>query len=142
MLIGEWLIGMIRIIAFLMAVMYGGTAAAESPDALHLAQTARRGEPARLNDSGRDAQNSHLTAGVSSDGVAQKPSIAFGSAPNDPNSLSSTSTGAGTRELFFKMMLSVLLVVGLGAAAIYASRRLVGRITNPPGKRIKVVATG
>jgi len=39
------------------------------------------------------------------------------------------------------MMLSVLLVVGLGAAAIYASRKLVGRITNPPGKRIKVVET-
>jgi flagellar biosynthetic protein FliO len=140
MLIGEWLIGMIRIIAFLMAVMYGGTAAAGSPNALSLAQTAPWG-PARLNDSGRDAQDSLSSAGTSPDGVARKPSIAFGGASNDPNSSSSTSTGAGTRELFFKMMLSVLLVVGLGAAAIYASRRLVSRITNPPGKRIKVVET-
>lgn len=132
---------MIRIIAFLMAVMYGGTGAAESLNAPSLAQTAPHGGPARLNDSGRDAQDSHLTAGASSDGVAQKPSIAFGSAPKDPNSSSSTSARAGTRELFFKMMVSVLLVVGLGAAAIYASRRLVSRITNPPGKRIKVVET-
>ncbi len=39
------------------------------------------------------------------------------------------------------MMLSVLLVVGLGAAAIYASKKLMGRIANLPGKRIKVVET-
>jgi len=131
---------MIRIIAFLMAFMYGGTGAAESPNAPSFAQTAPWGL-ARPNDSGRDAQDSHLTAGASSDGVTRNPSIAFGGALNDPNSSSSTSTGAGTRELFFKMMLSVLLVVGLGAAAIYASRKLMGRITNPPGKRIKVVET-
>ena len=131
---------MIRIIAFLMAFMYGGAAAAESPNAPSFAQTALWGL-ARPNDSGRDAQDSHLTAGASADGVARKPSIAFGGASNDPNSLSSTSAGAGTRELFFKMMLSVLLVVGLGAAAIYASRKLMGRIANPPGKRIKVVET-
>ncbi len=123
-----------------MAVMYGGTAAAESPNAPSFAQTAPWGL-ARPNGSGRDAQDSLSRAGTSADGVARKPSIAFGGTPNDPNSSSSKATGAGTRELFFKMMLSVLLVVGLGAAAIYASRKLVGRITNLPGKRIKVVET-
>lgn len=161
---------MIRIIAFLMAVMCGSTGAAESPNAPFFAQTGSA-RPARPNDSGACfggsssttcglsaplpagcppatggtpvplAQDSLSRAGTSADGVTRKPSIAFGGVSNDPNSSSSTSTGAGTRELFFKMMLSVLLVVGLGAAAIYASKKLMGRIANLPGKRIKVVET-
>jgi len=39
------------------------------------------------------------------------------------------------------MILSILLVVGLGAVAIYASKKLAGKITNLPGKKIKVVET-
>ena len=38
-------------------------------------------------------------------------------------------------------MLSVLLVAVLGAAAIYASRKLLPRITNLPGKKIRIVET-
>ena len=45
------------------------------------------------------------------------------------------------RELFFKMMLSVLLVIVLGVAAIYASRKLLPRITNLPGKQIRILET-
>lgn len=45
------------------------------------------------------------------------------------------------RELFFKMMLSVLLVFVLGAAAIYISRKLMPRITNSPGKQIHILET-
>jgi flagellar biosynthetic protein FliO len=47
----------------------------------------------------------------------------------------------GTRELFFKTMLAVLLVAGLGAAAIYASRKLLPRISNVAGREIRIVET-
>jgi flagellar biosynthetic protein FliO len=38
-------------------------------------------------------------------------------------------------------MISVLLVGGLGAAAIYTSRKLLPRITNLPGKKIRIIET-
>lgn len=43
--------------------------------------------------------------------------------------------------MFFKMMASLLIVVALGAAVIYASKKLVGRISNLPGRKIKIVET-
>lgn len=68
------------------------------------------------------------------------PSILSVAEPGDPN-LSALTNSAGTRELFFKMMGSVVLVVVLGAVAIYASKRLAGKIANLPGKKIKIVET-
>lgn len=62
----------------------------------------------------------------------------FASDPNFPNKQGNSS---GNKELFYKMMLSVLLVVALGAAAIYVSRKLLPRITNLPGKEIRIVET-
>ncbi len=44
-------------------------------------------------------------------------------------------------ELFFKMILMVLLVVVLGAAAIYLSKRFLPRFTRLSGKRIQVCET-
>jgi len=52
-----------------------------------------------------------------------------------------TEFPATGRELFFKMMLSVLLVIVLGAAAIYISRKLLPRIINSPGKQIRILET-
>ncbi len=60
---------------------------------------------------------------------------------NDPNFSEESGGGLGTRELFFKMMLSVLLVVVLGAAAIYISKKFLPRISNLPGKKIRVIET-
>jgi hypothetical protein len=60
---------------------------------------------------------------------------------SDPNFSSKQGNSSGNKELFYKMMLSVLLVVALGAAAIYTSRKLLPRITNLPGKEIRVVET-
>ncbi|MHC4109912.1 MAG: FliO/MopB family protein [Planctomycetota bacterium] len=62
----------------------------------------------------------------------------FAGDPNFPNKQGNSS---GNKELFYKMMLSVLLVVALGAAAIYTSRKLLPRITNLPGKEIRIVET-
>jgi flagellar biosynthetic protein FliO len=60
---------------------------------------------------------------------------------SDPNFSNKTGNSAGNQELFFKMMLSVLFVVALGAVAIYISRKLLPRITNLPGKEIHIVET-
>ena len=43
--------------------------------------------------------------------------------------------------LFLKMMLSVVLVVVLGVAALYVSKKVLPRLANAPGKRIRVVET-
>jgi flagellar biosynthetic protein FliO len=71
---------------------------------------------------------------------------AFVALANDPNFVTNSDEDTsdmlgGNQELFFKMMLSVLLVITLGAVAIYASKRLLPRITNLPGKQIRVLET-
>jgi len=76
----------------------------------------------------------------------------FASDPNVPASPAHPKGGArmggaradegfGGRELFFKTMFMVVLVAVLGAAAIYVSKKLLPRITNLPGKEIRVVET-
>ena len=60
---------------------------------------------------------------------------------NDSNFPGSENGNYNNYELFFKMMLSVVLVVALGIAALYISKRLLPKITNPTGKRIKVLET-
>jgi flagellar protein FliO/FliZ len=47
----------------------------------------------------------------------------------------------GRGELFLKMMFSVLLVVLLGAGAVYMSKKVLPRISNLPGKEIRVLET-
>ncbi len=67
---------------------------------------------------------------------------------NDPNFSTNTNrinsglTGSN-QDLFFKMMLSVLLVIALGAAAIYASKKLLPKIAHDwiGGKQIRIVET-
>jgi flagellar biogenesis protein FliO len=54
------------------------------------------------------------------------------------NDLSAPISG---REFFYKMLLSILLVAALGIAAIYVSKKLLPRLTNPPGKQIRVLET-
>jgi len=60
---------------------------------------------------------------------------------NDPNFSLRTASSSGSQELLFKMMLSVLLVVVLGAAAFYLSRKLLPKIANLPGKQIHILET-
>lgn len=60
---------------------------------------------------------------------------------NDPDFSGRTNGSGSSRELFFKMMLSVLFVVALGAAAIYISKRFLPKITNLPGKKIRIAET-
>ncbi len=60
---------------------------------------------------------------------------------NDPNFSEESGSSLGTRELFFKMMFSVLLVVALGVATIYVSKKFLPSITNAPGKVIRIIET-
>jgi flagellar biosynthetic protein FliO len=60
---------------------------------------------------------------------------------NDPNPFTKSTGNLGTGEMFFKMTISVLLVIALGAAAIYISKKFLPRITNVPGKKIRVIET-
>ena len=60
---------------------------------------------------------------------------------NDPNFLTNTNNGAGTRELFFKFMISVLFLVALGAGGIYVSKRFLPKISNFSGKEIRITET-
>ncbi len=60
---------------------------------------------------------------------------------NDSNFSTGTGDKSGTRELFFKMMVSVLFLIALGAAAIYVSRRFLPKITNLSGKEIRIAET-
>jgi len=60
---------------------------------------------------------------------------------NDPNSSLGTNDNLDTGDLYFRMVMMVLLVVCLGAAAMYLSKKLLPRFSNLPGKRIKVIET-
>ena len=44
-------------------------------------------------------------------------------------------------ELFYKMLLSVVLVIALGSAVIYVSKKILPRFSNLPGKQIRVIET-
>jgi flagellar biosynthetic protein FliO len=67
-----------------------------------------------------------------------------GKSVSSSNSLPNLTVGSNdnlnTGGLFFKMMFMVLLVVALGAAVIYISKKLLPRL-NLPGKRIRVSET-
>ena len=52
-----------------------------------------------------------------------------------------TGDKPGIRELFFKMIFSVLFLVVLGAAAIYVSKRFGAKITKLTGKEICIAET-
>ncbi len=60
---------------------------------------------------------------------------------SEPGSSGQQAVVPGGREFFYKMLASVLLVIALGVGAIYVSRKLLPRITNLPGKQIRVVET-
>ncbi len=59
-------------------------------------------------------------------------------APKTENELSSPLSGY---EFFYKMLLSISLVIVLGVAAIYVSKKLLPRFTNLQGKQIRVIET-
>lgn len=78
------------------------------------------------------------TDGTELENSESKSNSLFG---NDPNFVTNTNSGSGTRELFFRFMVSVLFLVALGAGGIYISKRFLPKITNLSGKEIRIVET-
>ncbi len=60
---------------------------------------------------------------------------------NDPRLSASGGHGLGNGELFFRMMLSVGLIIGLGITALYLSKRVLPKVTHSPGKEIHILET-
>ncbi len=48
---------------------------------------------------------------------------------------------SSSREFFYKMLLSILAVAGLGIGVVYVSKKLLPKISNLPGKQIRVIET-
>ena len=70
------------------------------------------------------------------------PATPAGSAlTRDSNLTLGTDQQFDTSGMFWRMMLAVLLVLALGIAAFYASRKLGGRIINLPSRQIRLVET-
>lgn len=59
----------------------------------------------------------------------------------DPNFAGKNPAGSGAGELFFKMIVLVLVVVGLWVGASYASKRFGTRITKLSGREIRIIET-
>lgn len=60
---------------------------------------------------------------------------------SDPNFPARTDGSPSNREFFLKITLSIILVVALGGAAIYVSRKVLPKITNLPGRQIHILET-
>jgi len=60
---------------------------------------------------------------------------------SDSNEFSPADTGLGRGDLFLRMMLSVGIIIGLGVAAVYASKRILPKVANAPGKEIHIRET-
>ena len=78
------------------------------------------------------------TKGTELENSESKSNSLFG---NDPNFVKKTNSGSGTRELFFRFMVSVLFLVALGAGGIYVSKRFLPKISNLSGKEIRIIET-
>jgi flagellar biosynthetic protein FliO len=111
-----------KIVIFLIPVMLGCVLIMLCPD-----QSSAVAEKSVSNSGGTKQENSQ-----------SKSNSLF---ENDPNFLTNTNNGAGTRELFFKFMISVLFLVAIGAGGIYVSKRFLPKITNLSGKEIRIVET-
>ena len=86
----------------------------------------------------------HVTATASEERVETAIPPAPGLAENDSNSPFNTTQNAippSGREMFYKMLLSSLLVIALGIGAIYVSKRMLPRISSRPNKKIRVIET-
>lgn len=60
---------------------------------------------------------------------------------SDPNSPPLTGSGLDDNTLFLRMMLSVGIVMALGIAALYVSKKVLPRVTHTAGREIRIIET-
>jgi len=90
---------------------------------------------------GTELENSPVPASPGRQPQEQAKSKSNSLFENNPNFSTRTGDEPGIRELFFKMIFSVLFLVVLGAAAIYVSKRFGAKITKLTGKEIRIAET-
>ena len=69
-------------------------------------------------------------------GAPCEPNLAFSLSPADKENI-----GFGSRELVYKFVFSVLLVVILSITGIYLTRKFGSRITGFSGKKVQIIET-
>jgi flagellar biogenesis protein FliO len=83
----------------------------------------------------------HASA-ISEEGDASIPPMPNVSQNESPGLQTGLMSGpVSGRDMFYKMLLSAVIVITLGIGAIYATKKLLPRITNLPNKKIKVIET-
>jgi flagellar biosynthetic protein FliO len=61
---------------------------------------------------------------------------------NDPDFSAKVENGRRTgHDLSFRIMISVLFLIAVGAVAIYVSKKFLPKITNLPGKQVRIAET-
>jgi flagellar biogenesis protein FliO len=95
-----------------------------------LTAAAQASTPAGAGASAATAPNEAPAAGLPSHSFANDSNFTFG-----------TGGRLETGGMFWRMMLAVLLVLALGAAAYYVSKKLGPRIANVPGRQIHLTET-
>jgi flagellar biosynthetic protein FliO len=60
---------------------------------------------------------------------------------NDPNFSTKVENGRAGHDLSFRIMISVLFLIAVGAVAVYVSKKFLPKITNLPGKQIRIAET-
>ena len=84
-------------------------------------------------DSGKPAPHTSILGARTNEEAGSEP----GDSRNSPSELSYDPSSG----MYSDLLRAILFVVVLGGAAIYASRKLLPRITNLPGKEVRVVET-
>ncbi|MHC4477415.1 MAG: flagellar biosynthetic protein FliO [Planctomycetota bacterium] len=73
--------------------------------------------------------------------TAEPPRLQGGSIFSEESDFGKSAEDFGTGRLLFRTMISVLLVVALGVAAIYLSKKFGSKLSNVPGREIQVLET-
>ncbi len=79
-----------------------------------------------------------ISFAVSASAASNEPFAAFA---QDPNFALGADRQFDAGGIYWRMMLAVLLVLALGIAAYYVSKKLGGKIINLPNRQIKLVET-
>jgi len=96
-------------------------------------------QPAQSASDGSGSQEA--APNTSQSAQADKSGTAEAFFTQDTDLTGGSGFAGGSGKLFLRAMLAVLFVIVLGVGAIYVSRRLLPRIINAPGKKIRVVET-
>jgi flagellar biogenesis protein FliO len=84
----------------------------------------------------------HVAATSSQEELSPIPPIPKAAQNENSNPQTGISSGpVSGRDMFYKMLLSAVIVISLGIGAIYVTKKLLPRISNSPNKKIRVIET-